>query len=123
MNNESVETKQLVDAIVEGIKEKKGEKIVTINLSEIENAVCKYFVICNANTNTQVKAIVDSVDEFTRKEVNEKAWRKEGFENAQWILLDYGSVVVHVFQTEYRGFYNIEGLWADAEINEIADNI
>lgn len=115
-------TDQLLNAIIEGIKEKKGQDIVSIDLTGHSNMVCKYFVICNADSSTQINAIVDSVEEFTQNELNEKVWKKEGNNNSQWILLDYADVVVHVFQTDFRLFYNIEGLWADAKIKKIECN-
>ena len=106
----------LLQSIIEGIKNKKGNNISSIDLSNNENAVCNYFVICNADSNTQVKSIVDEIEENVLKNTGEKVWKKEGFENAQWILLDYSSIVVHVFQTEFRGFYKLEDLWADSKI-------
>ena len=106
----------LLNSIIEGIKNKKGNNILSIDLREIENSVCDYFVICNADSNTQVKAIVDGVEDYVNKNTGEKVWKKEGLENSQWILLDYSSIVVHIFQTEYRDFYKLESLWADAKI-------
>ncbi len=109
----------LADTIIEAIQEKKGSEIVLLDLTKIPDAVCKYFVICSADSNTQVKAIAGSVDDDVKKKLKEDAWHKEGFENAEWILLDYVTVVVHIFQTETRSFYNLEKLWADAEIKVI----
>ncbi len=113
------ETKKLVDVIIEGIKEKKGKNIIDIDLSELANSACKHFVVCHADSNTQVGAIVGSVEDFVKKELKENVWKKEGLGNSQWVLLDFSSVVVHVFQTEFRSFYNLEGLWADAKFNMI----
>ncbi|MEZ5199337.1 MAG: ribosome silencing factor [Bacteroidales bacterium] len=112
------ESHKLAKIIVAGIQEKKGKNIVSINLSKIANSVCNYFVICHGNSKVQVEAIADSVEEFVRKSNNDKAWQKEGFENAEWILLDYVDVVVHIFQENIRAFYNLEELWADAEIKK-----
>lgn len=106
----------LLNSIIEGIKNKKGNRILTLDLSKNENSVCNYFVICNADTNTQVKAIVNEIEDNVFKTTGEKVWKKEGFENSQWILLDYSSIVVHVFQTQYREFYKLEELWSDAKI-------
>lgn len=118
--NKSInETNKILDSIIQGIQEKKGKKIVNLNLSNIENAVCKNFVVCHGDSNRQVSAIADSVVEFVRKNTSEKPWHKEGEQNSDWILLDYADVVVHIFKEEARKFYNIEGLWADAEIAEI----
>jgi len=110
----------LVDGIVEGILEVKGRNISILNLKEIHNRVCDYFIICQADSNTQVNAIAGSVEEMVKKQTGERPYRKEGFENAEWILVDYVTVVVHIFQTEVRNFYNLESLWADAEITKVA---
>ena len=105
----------LAQSAVNGILEKKGENIVWLDLRNIENAVCDYFIICEANSNIQVEAIGQSVKDMVKKELNERPYRSEGWENALWILIDYVNVVVHVFQRETRQFYNLESLWADAE--------
>jgi ribosome-associated protein len=115
-------TEKLVKTIIEGILEKQGKDVVKINLTKLDNMICKYFVICHADSTVQVNAIANAVEEFTKQNMKEKVWKKEGFENAQWILLDYSSIVVHIFQTEYRGFYNLEGLWGDAEIKRIKNS-
>ena len=113
------ETNKILDSIIQGIQEKKGKKILNLDLSNIENAVCKNFVVCHGDSNRQVSAIADSIQEFVRKNNKEKPWHKEGEQNSDWILLDYADVVVHIFKEETRRFYNIEGLWADAKIAEI----
>jgi ribosome-associated protein len=113
-------TQLLADAIVEGILEVKGRNISMLNLTGIHNRVCDYFIICEADSNTQVNAIAGSVEEMVKKLTNERPYRKEGFENSEWILVDYVTVVVHVFQTQIRNFYNLESLWADAEVTKIA---
>lgn len=113
-------TELLSDAIVEGILEVKGRNISVLNLKDIYNRVCDYFIICQADSNTQVNAIAGSVEEMVKKRTGERPYRKEGFENSEWILVDYVTVVVHIFQTEVRNFYNLESLWADAEVTEIA---
>lgn len=113
-------TELLADAIVEGILEVKGRNISVLNLKDIHNRVCDYFIICQADSNTQVNAIAGSVEEMVKKIIGERPYRKEGFENSEWILVDYVTVVVHVFQTEVRNFYNLESLWADAEVTQIA---
>ena len=106
-----------INYIIEGIKEKKGKEIISIDLSKLENAVCKHFIICHGDSNTQVSAIANWVEKVIEDKGNEKVWRKQGFENAHWILLDYVNIVVHIFQKEFRDFYNLEGLWADGRIN------
>lgn len=111
---------QLAEVIIEAIKEKKGHEIVLLDLKKVENSVCEYFVVCSGDSNTQVSAIANSIDEEVKKKLKEDAWHKEGFQNAEWILLDYVTVVVHIFQPEARNFYRIEKLWSDAEIKVIS---
>jgi ribosome-associated protein len=105
----------LADIAVKGMQEKKAKNIVLMDLRKIHNAVTDYFVICHGDSNTQVDAIAGSVEEEIRKAIGEKPWHREGFQNAEWILLDYVDIVVHVFQKEHRDFYKLESLWADAE--------
>ena len=119
ISEKEVNVKGLVDSIVEGIQEVKGKDIAILNLSAIENAVCNYFIICTGESSTQVSSIASSIEKTTRKNLKEKPWHNEGSTNAEWILLDYVNVVVHVFYKETREFYNIEGLWADAERTDI----
>ena len=110
----------LAEMIIKGIQEKKGKDIVCLDLRNIDNSVSDFFVICEGTSTTQVEAIARSIEETVTKSAGEKPWHSEGKENAEWILMDYVSVVVHVFQNEVRSFYNLEGLWADAEIQKIA---
>ncbi|MDR1199125.1 MAG: ribosome silencing factor [Prevotellaceae bacterium] len=111
-------TAELLDVIVEAALEKKAQNIISLNFSMLKNSICKYFIICNADSNTQVSAISDNVEDKVLEKLNEKVWRRNGFENAFWIILDYGDVVIHIFQTEQRNFYRLEELWADAEIKQ-----
>ena len=111
----------LAKVIIEGMQENKAKEIVSLNLKEIETAVCDYFIICHGTSNTHVSAIADSVIDETIKTLKDKPFNKEGLENGEWILLDYGNVVAHVFQRETRDFYNIEKLWGDADIDHIKD--
>ncbi len=111
-------SEKLAQAIILGIQEKKGMGIISLNLTKLTNSVSNYFVICHGNSKIQVEAIADAVEEIARKKLGDKPWHKEGFENAEWILLDYVDVVVHIFQESTRTFYNLEKLWADAEIKE-----
>ncbi len=115
-------TDELVQAVIEGLQETKAEDIVKIDLQNIDGAVCKYFIICNGTSSTHVGALADSTEDYVYEQINEKVWKKEGIQNAQWILLDYADVVVHIFQKEYRDFYQLEKLWADAPITKIEDN-
>jgi len=117
--DQSLKIKALVDVIVKGMQEKKAENITVVDLRDIENAVCDFFVISNANSNTQVNAIADSVQKETLETLGDKAWHKEGTESSEWILMDYVNVVAHIFQTPVRDFYALEELWGDAEITEI----
>lgn len=111
---------QLADIIIEAIKEKKGNEIVVLNLKNVPNAVSDYFIVCSGDSSTQVAAIANSIDDTVKKTLNENPWHKEGFQNAEWILMDYVTVVVHIFQPEARNFYRIEKLWSDAEIKVIS---
>lgn len=111
-------SEKLTLSIIHGIQEKKGKGIISLNLTNLNNSVSNYFVICHGNTKIQVEAIAGAVEEIVKKKLGDKPWHKEGFENAEWILLDYVDVVVHIFTKETRAFYNIEKLWADAEIKE-----
>jgi ribosome-associated protein len=113
-NNQTDEGWILTQQVVAGILEKKGQNIKVLDLRNIENAVCDYFIICEGNSNTQVDAIADSVEGTVKKNLNQRPYRSEGWENALWILIDYVNVVVHVFEKETRYFYNLESLWADA---------
>jgi ribosome-associated protein len=105
---------ELVEMIVKGIREKQGKKIVSLQLGVLPNTVCEYFVICHANSRTQVEAIADAIEHHVKTSLGYKVWHREGFENSEWLLLDYADVVVHIFQEETRDFYRLETLWADA---------
>lgn len=113
------QTMSLLDSIVEGMKEKKGKNITVINLIGLDNRVADYFVICDADSNTHVRAIADSVEEGVVKHSKEKPYHSEGYQNSEWILIDYVNIVAHVFLRDSREFYNIEGLWADGEFTHI----
>lgn len=115
-------TQQLLDAIVDGILDKKGHQILVMDLRPTGNSVADWFVICHGTSNTQADAIADSVEDTVRKRLNEKPWHTEGFQNAEWILLDYVNVVVHVFQEPIRDFYRLEDLWADAPTVKIEES-
>ncbi|HNZ71850.1 MAG TPA: ribosome silencing factor [Prolixibacteraceae bacterium] len=114
-NNNTSNT--LIDAIVEGVRRKKGESIVDLDMIMLENSQCDHFIICHGNSNTQVEAIARSVEETVEEYTGQNAWHADGYRNAQWILLDYSDVMVHVFQKEFRNHYDLESLWADAQIN------
>jgi ribosome-associated protein len=120
--NNPVNTERLTEVIIKGIEDKKGEDIVVLDLRSIEHSVTDFFVICHANSNTQVNAIADSIEDEVRKTLSDKPWHTEGHGNSEWILIDYVNVVVHVFQTEMRETYNLENLWGDAQIRHISSN-
>ncbi len=115
------QTMSLLDAIVDGMKEKKAKNITIINLSKLEHRVADYFVICDADSTTHVHAIADSLEECVMKNTKERPYHSEGYQNAEWILVDYVNIVAHIFMRETREFYNIEGLWADGETTHIPD--
>lgn len=122
MTKENKNTDALITMILKGIEEVKGNDIDILDLREIDNTACDYFIICNGNTNTQVNAIAGSIQKIVSKELKEKPWHIEGTENAEWVLMDYVNVVVHVFQKHIREYYDIEGLWGDAKITSIQTN-
>lgn len=110
----------LADIIVKGMQEKLGLNIVKLNLSGIPNSITDYFVICHGASRSQVDAIADSVQWEVKQAIGAFPLHKEGFENCEWILLDYFDVVVHIFQPEAREYYQLEKLWADAPREDIA---
>ena len=115
------QTKSLVKTIVKGIQEKKGTGIVVADLSGIDGAICRQFVVCQGGSPTQVEAIAESVGEVARQDLGEKPARVVGLERALWVAMDYGDVLVHVFVPEMRQFYDLEHLWADAPLTRIPD--
>ncbi len=120
-NNEQSQTESLLKTINEAIIDKKGETLVNIDLRALDNAVASYFVVCHANSDVQVHAIANEIISRTKQNLNEKVYNKEGVDNAHWVLLDYVDVVVHVFQSNYRAFYQLESLWGDAPLLEITE--
>ena len=109
----------LIEKIFDGISDVKGQNIEMIDLRKIENRICDYYIICSGSSNTHVSAILESVKKKVSKSLKEKPSHIEGEENAEWILLDYINVVVHIFQEQVREFYKIEELWGDCKINMI----
>ena len=110
---------ELIALILSGIEEVKGHDINLLDLRDIENTVCDYFIICNGTSNTHVNAIVGSIQKTVSKAIQDKPWHVEGSENAEWVLMDYVNVVVHVFQKQVREYYDIEGLWGDAKVTSV----
>lgn len=116
-------TDLLLGAIVKGIFEKKGNDVLKIDLRNLENRITDFFIICHGSSVNQVDSLCDSVEDIVRKEAKESPLHVEGLENCFWVLLDYGNVIVHVFLEEYRHFYSLESLWADASTEAIKDNL
>ena len=110
---------ETLSLIIQGIEDVKGSNITLFDLRKIDTAVCDYFVFCNVNSNTQVNALVNSIQKVVSKETHDKPWHVEGTENGEWVLMDYVNIVVHVFQKHIREYYNIEDLWGDAQITHI----
>ncbi|WP_394759487.1 ribosome silencing factor [Flavobacterium sp.] len=119
MAKKEINNDVLLANIIKGIEEVKGNDITILDLRALENTVCDYFVICNGNSNTQVNAIVNSIQKIVSKELKDKPWHIEGSDVADWVLMDYVHIVVHVFQKHIREYYNIESLWGDAKITSI----
>ncbi|MEC5157521.1 ribosome silencing factor [Chryseobacterium sp. MP_3.2] len=117
--NKITDKQLLIDKIVDAIQDTKGEDILIFDLTTIENSVAETFIICSANSNTQVAAIAGNVEKKVRNDLQDRPWHVEGTENALWVLMDYVSVVVHIFQKETREYYEIEELWGDAKITKI----
>ena len=117
--NAEMPVEQLLDTIVKGIQEKKGQDITIIDLRGIDGAIAQYFVICQGNTPTQVEAITDSIADMAREELREKPAHVVGLELAHWVTMDYTDVMVHIFVPDMRSYYNIENLWQDAKLTEI----
>jgi len=119
MAKKNISADQLISVIISGIEDVKGKEINILDLREIENTVCDYFIVCEGTSNTQVNAIVNSIQKKVSKELKDNPWHVEGENNAEWVLIDYVDVVVHVFQKHVRDYYDIESLWGDAKTTVI----
>ena len=115
------ENEQIVNKIVEGIQERKGKKIVIVNLNKLKDAPCSYFVICEGDSNVQVNSIAHSIKDWVQEKIHVKPSATDGFENCEWIAMDYGQIIVHVFQRATRAYYDIEHLWSDADLKLLED--
>ncbi|MGL4294060.1 MAG: ribosome silencing factor [Bacteroidales bacterium] len=115
------EKNSLVEKIVEGLQEKKAKNIVVADMTEIEGAAFRYFVICQGTSTTQVNSIADAMIDYVREETGIRPFAYDGFKNSEWIAVDYSDIIVHVFLPEVREFYKLEQLWADAKLTEIPD--
>lgn len=114
-----IENEQIVAKIVEGIQERKGKEIVVVNLTKLKESPCNYFVICEGDSSVHVNSIAKSISEWVRDQIDIRPYATDGFENSEWIAMDYGQIIVHVFQKHIRDFYDIEHLWADAQLKRI----
>jgi ribosome-associated protein len=112
---------ELVETIIKGIQEKKGQHIVVADLQNIEGTITNYFVICQGNSPSQVEAITESIGDTAREQLGEKPSQVAGLENAQWVAMDYADVMVHIFLPDVRAYYDLEHLWDDAKLTEIED--
>jgi len=119
--NKTFSSSEILNLITEGIQEKKGHRICHVDLSNIEASGVSHFVICEGNSTMQVSAIADSVREYLFENGKIKPFNYDGYQNSQWIVIDYGDILVHVFLPQERSRYNLEELWSDAKITEIAD--
>jgi ribosome-associated protein len=114
-------SEKISQLVVKGMQEKKASNIVVMDLRKVRNAVADFFVICSGNSDRQLDAIADSIDEEVYKGAKESPWHTEGKNNKEWMLLDYSNVVAHIFNKDKRSFYALDKLWGDAEITEIED--
>lgn len=114
-------TKQLVEAVVNGLQEKKGRHIVVADLTHIEDTICRKFIVCTGGSPSQVQALAQSVGEIVRRDTGAHPLAVDGMHNAQWVAMDYSDVMVHIFLPDVREFYDLEHLWADAGLTEVPD--
>lgn len=114
-------TIDITKLVIEGIQNRKGKKITVVNLEDIDGAAANRFIICQGSSTMQVSAIADSIRETLQKEADVKPFNYDGYQNSQWIVIDYGDTLVHIFLPDTREFYNLEELWSDAAITEIPD--
>lgn len=115
------ENEQIVQKIVEGIQELKGKNIVIVNLTKLAEAPCSYFVICEGDSSVHANSIGNSIKDYVRDQIQVKPYAIDGFENSEWIAMDYGQIIVHVFQRAIRSFYDIEHLWSKAKLTKVED--
>ena len=118
---ENIDEKVLIEVIAAAIQDKNGKGVVSLDLSGMDGAICSHFVVCNADSTTQVSAIADAVEEAVYLKLGENPWRVEGKQTGLWVAMDYIDVVVHIFQTDLRDYYKLEELWADAPMVEYED--
>ena len=120
MSTKNISNDDLLANIIKGIEDVEGADIDILDLRELDNTVCDYFIICNGNSNTQVNAITNSIQKVVSKELKDKPWHVEGSENGEWVLMDYVNVVAHIFLSDTREYYGLEDLWGDAKTTRIS---
>lgn len=113
--------KDITSDIIESIQDKKGSSITVLDMNKIESAPASKFIICQGRSTSQVSAIADAIREDMLKKFGMKPYNYDGYRNSQWVVIDYGNIMIHVFLPEFREFYNLEELWSDAEITQIKD--
>jgi len=119
VNNNSASSEKLSEIVVKGMQEKKASDIVILDLRDVKNAIADFFVICSGNSDTQLDAIADSIDQQVSKELQQNPWHQEGKSTKEWMLMDYVDVVAHIFKKDKRQFYSLEELWGDAKIESV----
>lgn len=119
VNNNSASSEKLSEIVVKGMQEKKASDIVILDLRDVKNAIADFFVICSGNSDTQLDAIADSIDQQVSKELQQNPWHQEGKNTKEWMLMDYVDVVAHIFKKDKRQFYSLEELWGDAKIESV----
>ena len=113
------ETEALIQAIIQGMQDKKAQDITVLNLQKIGSAIASYFIIGTGQAKTQVASITEGIIETSYKSAGKRPWKQEGLTNKEWVLLDYADIVVHIFHSDTRAFYSLDTLWGDAAITHI----
>ena len=121
MQENNMTAQEVIKQIIEGIQDKKGKGVVVVDMLGLGNSICDYFVICQGNSPTQVNALAGSIEDTVRTNCGKKPYAVDGLRNSQWVAMDYGDILVHIFLPDVRTFYDIEHLWADAKITSIPD--
>jgi len=116
-----ISNKTLIKNITDAIQERKGKQITVVDLRSLDSSVCDYFIICEGSSNTQMLAITEHIEDYVREHCKMKPYSSEGQRNALWIAMDYGDIIVHIFNRETRQFYDLEHLWSDAALTEIPE--
>ena len=112
-NTEDQELGEIRQTVIESLEAIKGDEIIDLDISHLQTSICRHYIICHSNSTTRVRALAESVEKNINGIYGIRPFHKEGFANAQWILLDYSDIIVHIFLEDQRRFYNLEDLWAD----------